>query len=91
MAPLKVRIMVIGQNDQPSRRKRAVKVSLDSALVEEARAHGVNLSQFLEACLRAGLQERREQAWREENRDAIREYNKVVASRGSFSDRFRRI
>ncbi len=82
--------MVLAQDSQRSTKKRAVNLSLDSALVEDARSRGVNLSQFLEVHLREALREYREQAWREENREAIRQYNKVVADRGSFGDRFRR-
>lgn len=73
-----------------STKKRAVNLSIDSALVEDARAQGVNLSQFLEAHLRDALRAHREQVWREENREGIRQYNEVVAERGSFGDRFRR-
>lgn len=85
-----VKNMVLTHDSQRSTKKRAVNLSLDSALVEEARSQGVNLSQFLEAHLREALREYREQAWREENREAIRQYNEVVADRGSFGDRFRR-
>jgi len=85
-----VKDMVFAHDSEPSTKKRAVNLSLDSALVEDARAQGVNLSRFLEAHLREALREHREQAWREENREAIRQYNEAVAERGSFGDRFRR-
>lgn len=82
--------MVPAQDSRHSAKKRAVNLSLDNALVEDARAQGINLSKFLEAHLRKDLQKRREQLWREENREAIRQYNEIVAERGSFGDRFRR-
>lgn len=82
--------MVRAHTGPPDTRKRTVTLRLDSALVEAARAQGVNLSQFLEARLREAIREPREQAWRDDNRDAIREYNEVVASRGSFGDHSRR-
>ncbi|WP_290649886.1 type II toxin-antitoxin system CcdA family antitoxin [Aquisalimonas sp.] len=82
--------MASAQDSQHSTRKRSVNLSLDAALVEDARAQGVNLSRFLEAHLREALREHRERLWQEENREAIREYNDAVAKRGSFGDRFRR-
>lgn len=82
--------VVLTYDRQSSTKKRAVNLSLDSALIEDARSQGINLSQFLEAHLREALRAHREQAWREENREAIRQYNEVVAERGSFGDRFRR-
>lgn len=82
--------MTIADDGRPGKRKRAVNLSLDGDLLEWAKAEGINLSQLLEAHLRGVLRERREQAWREENRDAIREYNEHAAARGSFGDHVRR-
>lgn len=82
--------MAVRENRQHGGKRRAVNLSVDSALIEEARMRGVNLSRFLEAQLREVLREHREQAWREENREAIGQYNEIVAERGSFGDRFRR-
>lgn len=81
--------MVFVRDRQSNTRKRAVNLSVDSELLEDAKSLGVNLSQFLEQNLRAALRERREHAWREDNREAIRQYNESVAERGSFGDRFR--
>ncbi|PWG61626.1 type II toxin-antitoxin system CcdA family antitoxin [Spiribacter halobius] len=44
-----------------------------------------------QASARAALRERREQAWRKESREAIREDNQFAGSRGSLRDRFRRL
>lgn len=85
-----VKAMSRAQESPRPTRKRAVNLSLDSTLLEEARAQGIKLSQFLEAHLRDALRERRELAWRRENHEAIRQYNESVAERGSFGDRFRR-
>jgi len=82
--------MVFGHDSQSNTKKRAVNLSIDAGLLDDARSQGVNLSQFLEQHLREALRKRREQAWREDNREAIRQYNESVAERGSFGDRFRR-
>ncbi|HYW91957.1 MAG TPA: type II toxin-antitoxin system CcdA family antitoxin [Gammaproteobacteria bacterium] len=58
--------------------------------IEEAPSQGINPSQLLEEDLREVLGKRRRQAWHEDNREAIRQYNETVAERGSFGDRFRR-
>lgn len=84
------RDMTAAHDSRRNSKKRAVNLSLDGALVAEARALGVNLSNFLETHLRKDLQERRAAAWREENREAMRLYNETVAKRGSFGDQFRR-
>ena len=82
--------MPFAHDRQSNTKKRAVNLSIDSGLLEDARSLGVNLSQFLEQNLREALRKHREQAWREHNREAIRQYNESVAERGSFGDRFRR-
>ncbi|UEX77731.1 type II toxin-antitoxin system CcdA family antitoxin [Spiribacter halobius] len=81
--------MAFGHDSRRSTKKRAVHLSLDSAVVDEARSQGINLSQVLEGHLREALRAHREQTWRNENRDAIRHYNERAAERGSFGDRFR--
>ncbi|MGI4877498.1 MAG: type II toxin-antitoxin system CcdA family antitoxin [Janthinobacterium lividum] len=62
--------------------KRPTNVSLDAALVNDARALGVNVSAACEAGLRQELKAAREAAWREENRDAITAYNASIEANG---------
>ncbi|MFN3261987.1 MAG: type II toxin-antitoxin system CcdA family antitoxin [Pikeienuella sp.] len=70
--------------DRPQR-KRAVNLSLDAALVEEAKALGVNLS----AAAEAGLREAAREAWRRENAEAIARANEWVEKNGLPLARFR--
>ena len=62
--------------------KRAANLSVDAALLDEARALRINLSQTFEDSLRRELALRRADAWRAENRDAIRSSNDWVEQNG---------
>ena len=63
-------------------RKRPTNVSLDEALVEEAKALGINLSQACEEGLAAAAKAEREHRWLEENRAAIESFNDYVERHG---------
>lgn len=52
-------------------KRRPVNLSVDEAVVAEARERGINLSQTLEAALKKELQHARIIQWREENRETI--------------------
>jgi antitoxin CcdA len=69
--------------------KKATNLSIRADLVEEARAFSINLSQTLETALAAEVKKRREDEWREQNRDAIAAYSRFVEKHGLFSDSFR--
>lgn len=71
-----------------ARVRRAVNVSLDARLVDEARELGVPLSSTFEEALREGVRVARQARWREENREAIAEYNARVDRDGVFGDSF---
>jgi antitoxin CcdA len=66
--------------------KKAVNVSISAALIDQAKAAGINLSATLEAAITRELRERRRAAWLADNGDAIREYNDDVDQRGVYSD-----
>ena len=68
--------------------RRAVNLSLDARLVEEARELGISLSAAAEEALRARVHAAREARWKEENREAIGDYNARVASEGTFGEPF---
>ncbi len=55
--------------------RRPINVSLDRALVDEARALGVNLSQACERGIAAKVAETRAARWRAENRNALASSN----------------
>jgi antitoxin CcdA len=68
--------------------KRAVNLSIDAEILAAAKAQGVNLSQALEDELRKRTQESREARWREENRESIESYNKLIERAGVFGEEF---
>lgn len=83
-------VMRIGSIMQPvfdrDARKKATNVSINSDLLAKAREQGINLSAMLEQALAEQLVRRQREAWLEENRAAITDYNADVEARGVFSD-----
>jgi len=77
------------QDKAPRTRKKSVNVSVDAALVAEAKAAGANLSAVLERALRAELKAHREAKWREENRAAIETSNAELERDGLWCDKHR--
>ena len=75
--------------DRVNSRKRAVNLSIDAELLEEAKAAGIKLSAVLEQALHSRLTETRRQAWREANRVAIETSNAELAENGLWSDDYR--
>lgn len=69
--------------------KRAANLSVRADLLEEARARKINLSQTLEVALAAEIKKRREDEWREQNKEAIAAYGRLVEREGLLSDSYR--
>ena len=67
-------------------KKKAVNVSIQSELLDAARAEDINLSATLEVALADQLRIRRRDRWRTENESAIEAYNSDVDENGSFGD-----
>ena len=63
-------------------KKRAVNLSIDADLLDEAKAAGTNMSAVLEKALGEELQDRRWKQWREENRAAIEASNDELGRNG---------
>lgn len=70
--------------------KKSTNLSINSELLRQARELKINLSQLLESSLIELLREEKGASWREDNREAIEEYNRRVAAGGVFSDGLRR-
>jgi antitoxin CcdA len=70
--------------------KSPTNLSLRSDLVRRARKLGLNLSELVDAALENAIKEAEGKAWLDENREAIAEYNKLIAKRGVFSNGRRR-
>lgn len=71
-------------------RKRAVNLTIDAALVEEAKAAGLNLSEELRQALEKALREHRLRKARDEHRPAIEAHNQFVEAHGLLSDEWRK-
>ncbi len=69
--------------------KKPTNLSINSDLLLQAKALGINLSAALEQALIAQLKEKQTQLWLEQNKKAIEAYNKSVDERGVFSDGLR--
>jgi antitoxin CcdA len=65
--------------------KKAVNLSIDSGLLEDARSNGINLS----ATLEHALAEEKARRWLVSNRGAIAAYNESLLSNGVWSDGWR--
>ncbi|UAB91261.1 type II toxin-antitoxin system CcdA family antitoxin (plasmid) [Ruegeria sp. SCSIO 43209] len=73
-------------NTQP---RKPTNLSLDSALLTEARALNVNLSRAAEEGLRAAVAAAKAAQWRAENAEALLSSNSYVERHGLPLDRFR--
>ena len=74
----------MGRHEQefPASPRRATNVSLDEALVNEARAPGINLSRACEGGLADAIARERARRWRVENADALASSNAHVEAHG---------
>ncbi len=69
--------------------KKPTNLSINSDLLQQAKEHHINLSQALELRLAEILRDEKRRSWKEENREAVEEYNRRIEARGVFSDGLR--
>ena len=69
--------------------RRATNVTIDSALLDEAKRLRINVSQAASAGLTEAIAERRRQQWLEENRAALLSSNAYVEAYGLPLSQFR--
>ena len=62
--------------------RRATSMTLDAALLDEARALGVNLSRAAEEGIAARTKAARAEAWQRDNAEAITNYNDYIEKNG---------
>jgi antitoxin CcdA len=62
--------------------KRPINLSLTSKTVDMAKELGINLSQTVDAWLGEEVKRRYWERWREDNYEAIEEYNQRIATEG---------
>ena len=69
--------------------KRAANLSVDAALLDDAKALNLNLSQIMEAGLRRAVAEERAARWRQETVSAVADSNAWVEKNGLPLARYR--
>lgn len=62
--------------------RRATSMTLDAALLDEARSLGVNLSRAAEEGILIKVKEERARRWKEDNAEAIADYNRWIEENG---------
>ena len=67
--------------------RKAVNLSIDAALVDQARALDLKLSGIAERAIREAVRAEAAKRWQEDHAAALDQYNKLVEQRGIFSDR----
>ena len=66
--------------------KKAANVSVNAALLQQAKAFNINLSSTLEQALIAKLKQLQADIWATENKVAIDSYNRHIEQNGVFGD-----
>ena len=70
----------------PEAPKKPTNLSLNSDLVQKAKDENINISLVVESAIVEELKKRREIDWKENNKDAINNYNNLIDDIGLFSD-----
>ena len=70
--------------------KKSANLSINADLLLQARQLNINLSQTLEQHLYEIVRQAQRDNWLADNKDALDEYNRRIALRGTFSDKLRR-
>jgi antitoxin CcdA len=74
--------MFCGMYHTMTANRRPTSMTLDAALLDEAKSHGINLSRAAEAGILAELKQARAEAWKRDNAEAIQRYNAFVEAEG---------
>jgi antitoxin CcdA len=69
--------------------KKPTNVSINNELLLKAKQLKINLSATLEAALIEAVNAKQRELWKQENQAAIKAYNQMIESHGSFSDDLR--
>lgn len=73
----------------PSAPKKAANLSVNSELLNQAKALHINLSATLERALAEAIRDKQRQQWLHDNRQSIEDYNRRIDAEGCFSDSLR--
>lgn len=77
----------VRETGAPSR--RPINLSIDSALIDDAKALGINVSRICEDALREQIRSEKGRRWLEENQAAIESSNAYIAEHGLPLERYR--
>ncbi|WP_256752716.1 type II toxin-antitoxin system CcdA family antitoxin [Mesorhizobium sp. Mes31] len=66
----------------PKPQRRSVNTSIDSQLIEDAKALGINISRAAEAGIAKAIAAEKTRRWQEENKEAIKSSNAYVKRNG---------
>ncbi len=69
--------------------KRPINLSLNAKTLETAKALGMNLSQTVDQLLSEEVKRRYWAQWKDDNREAIEEYNERIAKEGLPLEKYR--
>lgn len=72
----------ISLNLHNQRPKRAVNLSLDSLVLEEAKLLGINISQVCNSFLESYIKSEKERLWKLEHSDFFSSYNELIELEG---------
>lgn len=70
--------------------KAKLNLSVEKSIVEEARAHGINISSVAEDAIAKANKRARNEAWVAENRDALDAYARQIEEEGPALKKYRR-
>ncbi len=73
----------------PSAPRKPTNLSVNSDLIRKAKERKINVSSVLEHALAEEIRQREQADWKEQNRESIEYYNKLVQEKGVFSDGLR--
>ena len=69
--------------------RKPVNLSIDTGIIEHARAHGINLSQVSEMAIRDASRVEDDRRWKEENREWVAAHNQWVEENALPLERYR--
>ena len=69
--------------------KKPTNLTVNSDLLTQAKDYKINLSATLESALADALKEKKIDLWKENNKEAIKNYNNTIEELGLFSDEIR--
>ncbi len=73
----------------PNAAKKAANLSINSELLNLAKALPINLSATFESALIEAIRDKQRQQWLHDNQQSVEDYNQRVEAEGCFSDSLR--